>query len=344
MAEQVKGFFNSLLATAVWDGLKGLWGPAVLAAIFAVWQKLKQGSLDWFAIVGLFVLASILAFLNFRKKGSHPVQIAKIDSAGAKLKIHRAVYGAGPLAEIDIREKLQDSPRDAMVVIVDNTLVPRDPAWGVQKRLDVDYSYASDSVVHVSRMEARPGEIVRLVLPEDTEVHRLQIENQALRREIENLGPISTALQSMAKEDAEKLGERIRQCGQRLEFHFAPGSDPYVDVTTELWNGSVFDLVSFGEIRGHGTYAGRQLAVSPRIWAPVEPVLVCLKHGDTATLAVRQFLSIEVADTMVANFNCGVLVNFEAIAVPFKSVPKFGPPVHYTWWGPRFTMEQTTRV
>jgi|ERR1035438_1077073 hypothetical protein len=67
--EQVKGFFNNLLAGAVWDGVKLLWGPTVLAAIVGMWQKLKHGSLDWAAIDGMFVVATILAFLNFRRIG-----------------------------------------------------------------------------------------------------------------------------------------------------------------------------------------------------------------------------------------------------------------------------------
>jgi hypothetical protein len=72
MAEsQWKTFVNHLAAGAMWDGIKylasQLWGPLVLAGVVAVWQKAKHGSLDWFAIGGIFVIASILVFLSFRK-------------------------------------------------------------------------------------------------------------------------------------------------------------------------------------------------------------------------------------------------------------------------------------
>lgn len=38
--DQTKGFLNNIFASAVWDGLKQLWSPLVLAAIVAVWQKI----------------------------------------------------------------------------------------------------------------------------------------------------------------------------------------------------------------------------------------------------------------------------------------------------------------
>jgi hypothetical protein len=66
-SDQVKSFANNLAAGAVWDGIKQLWGPVVLAGIVAVWEKVKHGSLDWFAIGGMFLVASLLAFLSFSK-------------------------------------------------------------------------------------------------------------------------------------------------------------------------------------------------------------------------------------------------------------------------------------
>jgi LPXTG-motif cell wall-anchored protein len=93
VSEQVKGFFNNLLAGAVWDGIKQLWGPLVLAGIVAAWQKLKHGSLDWFAILGIFVVASILGFLNFRKRNKSGTSAVEVPPPEPKLRIHRAVYG-----------------------------------------------------------------------------------------------------------------------------------------------------------------------------------------------------------------------------------------------------------
>jgi hypothetical protein len=67
MDDQTKGFFNNILANATWDVVKVLWGPALLALAAAVWQKLKNGSLDWYAIGLLFVVALVIAWLNFRR-------------------------------------------------------------------------------------------------------------------------------------------------------------------------------------------------------------------------------------------------------------------------------------
>src|SRR5207248_3992762 len=41
--------------------------------------------------------------------------------------------------------------------------------------------------------------------------------------------PLASELKKIATEDAEKIKERIRQIGQRVEFHLSPGSDPYID-------------------------------------------------------------------------------------------------------------------
>jgi hypothetical protein len=93
-----------------------------------------------------------------------------------KLTIHRAVYGGGPLAEILVTDKLQNAVREALIVSVDSTLggLVDDPARNVQKCLEVEYSFGSDRKLVASRMEASPGEITRLVLPEDTEIKKLK--------------------------------------------------------------------------------------------------------------------------------------------------------------------------
>jgi hypothetical protein len=93
-----------------------------------------------------------------------------------KLIIHRAVYGTGPITDIDITESLRNAARDGLVIPVDNNLVPRDPAVGIRKRLVVDYSYGNGIVCSASRAESIQGDIVRLVLPEDSEIQRLSAE------------------------------------------------------------------------------------------------------------------------------------------------------------------------
>src|SRR5258708_2804141 len=148
------------------------------------------------------------------------------------------------------------------------------------------------------------------------------------------------ALKEIANTDAEKISERVQEIGQRIEFHFAPGSEPFIDVITDLWNGSVFGLVNFGEISGHVTYGARQLAADPRIIVSVEPVLLSLKHGGKVTLVVRQYLSAEIADRMEANRNRQIAIDFRNVAVPFRSTPLPGfSQQSFRWIGPRFGIE-----
>jgi hypothetical protein len=155
--------------------------------------------------------------------------------------------------------------------------------------------------------------------------------------------PEKTWGEIMAEEDAKKMGERVPQISQRKEFHFDPTSDPYIDIITELFNGSVFDLVTFGEIGGHVNYAGGELATAPRVLGQ-SPVMVRIKHGEAKTVTVRQSLSSTVADTMVANWNRGIAVNFESVSVSFTMFSPVGPSQTYRWWGPRFTLDEATRV
>ena len=97
-------------------------------------------------------------------------------SAPPKLTIHRAVYGGGPLAETLVTDQLQNAVREALIISVDSTLggLIDDPARNVQKHLEVEYSFGSNRKIHAYRMEASPGEITRLVLPEDTEIQKLR--------------------------------------------------------------------------------------------------------------------------------------------------------------------------
>jgi hypothetical protein len=158
--------------------------------------------------------------------------------------------------------------------------------------------------------------------------------------------PEKTWADAMVEDDAAKIQERIKTAKQRIQFHYSPGSDPYVEVITELWNGSVFELVSFGEISGHTKYAEKQLASEPRVIDSLEPIFLTMKHGEGVTLTVRQYVSTDVADTMVAYKDRPVAVDFQSVAVSFKVSPR-GPGLpnqQYKWWGPRFTMQDAERI
>jgi hypothetical protein len=153
---------------------------------------------------------------------------------------------------------------------------------------------------------------------------------------------------AMAEEDAAKIRERVIEAKQEKRFHYAPGSEPYIEIRTELWNGSVFELVSFGEISGHTKYAERELALEPRVVSRIEPILLTLTHAGKVTLTVRQYVSADVAETMWANKDRSVAVDFESVSVPFKILPPLGcsleQPERYRWWGPRFSMQDVERV
>jgi hypothetical protein len=102
-----------------------------------------------------------------------------------KLVIHRAVYGAGLETDTDITETLRNTVQDGLVIPVDNDLVPRDLAKGTRKRLEIQYSYGNGAVCYAYRLESTQGDIVRLVLPEDSEVVKLTSKVAHLSKELE---------------------------------------------------------------------------------------------------------------------------------------------------------------
>jgi hypothetical protein len=174
--------------TAFATGLYYLWDAAVkrlhsigltvlgtLACAYTVYRDSHPELPTVHLWVILLVLTWVLLGYGIYIGRFRPVSVTQKEAP--KLVIHRAVYGAGPLAELDITKRLSDSARDGLVIPVNNNfLVPTDPAPNIRKRLDVDYSFGSDTVFRVSRMEPPTGEIASLVLPEDTEIARLRKE------------------------------------------------------------------------------------------------------------------------------------------------------------------------
>lgn len=155
--------------------------------------------------------------------------------------------------------------------------------------------------------------------------------------------PLCDELKKLAKQDAEKLKERIHQSIRRIDFHLQSGTDPYLDIIAELWNGSIFDLINLNEVAGHATYAGEQLPAAPRIMMPTETLN--LKHGDKVTLVVRQYLSSDRANMMEVHRGRSVPVDFENVTVRFDSFSLHGiaRPL-FRWVGPKFAIEDTQRV
>ncbi len=158
--------------------------------------------------------------------------------------------------------------------------------------------------------------------------------------------PLASELKKIATEDAEKIKERIRQIGQRVEFHLSPGSDPYIDVVMDLLNTSVFHVVTYGEVHGQTMYAGKHLAAVPQIFDRLGPpgvTCVSMKHADSGELRIRQFLSAEVADAMWANRFRNVAVDMSLVGVTFK-VLLTDRLDKFTFYGPRITIDEATRV
>ena len=270
-----------------------------------------------------------------------------------KLIIHRAVYGAGPQAESLVTDKLQNMPRHALVIPVDNNLVPTDPAWGVRKQLDVEYSYGSDTVLRVSRLEPLAGEISRLVLPEDTEIPRLKDEIARLTQQVADQAalsqddPLCKELKAIAESDARKITERVRHNTKRIDFDYSLASDSHLDVIIELLNMSVFEITTSGRIDGHTRYGGQQLYGNPEAHNEPDlpgPTFVRMEHGEYGTIRIRQFLSPQVAEQMWINKGRGIAIDMSFVGVAFRTHLDGMPDRDFRIFGPRFTMDDVVRV
>jgi len=169
--EQVKGFANNFAASAFYDWCKNnLAGPAMTAAVVALWGKLKHGSLDWWAIGGMFLFSAILMLLGHRKnRRLEPLQESNLlpphpPIKPSRLKILSAYYGIDGGPDSDVADKYL-RPRmvgDALAGWVGADLFGAfDPAIGIYKRLKVRYSFEGREAV----IERRESEL--LVLPED---------------------------------------------------------------------------------------------------------------------------------------------------------------------------------
>ncbi len=173
-------WFGGLSCIFVWLGVKpqDLWG----------W-RVSLGAYHW----AWLALGMLLFAVGMASSGYHLYRSLQTNGSTTKLQteiqprlvIHRAIYGAGPKADIDITESLKNKARDGLVISVDNNLVPYDPAPGVRKRLVVEYSYGDGIVYCASRRESMQGDIVRLTLPEDSELHRLTDELKKKPEQIE---------------------------------------------------------------------------------------------------------------------------------------------------------------
>jgi hypothetical protein len=164
------------------------------------------------------------------------------------------------------------------------------------------------------------------------------------RHVVEN--PAAKALLEIAKEDAEKIRERVRPIQQHIEFYFQPGSDPHIDVVKELLNVSVWTVVTYGEIQGQTMYAGRQLAIAPQVFDKTGPpgvTCLTLKHADSGGLIIRQFVSMDMADRMWADRLRNIAVDMSLVGVKFKILLP-DTVRDFVFYGPRFTIDEARRL
>jgi hypothetical protein len=196
----------------------------------------------------------------------------------SKLVIHRAVYAAGLPTGVSVVDQLNNATRDGCAIVVDHNLgglLPNDPASGVAKRLELEYSYGSDTRFRVSRTERPAGEVMRLVLPEDTEVQRLTDEIARTKQETatqivqlnkqhefeesrsrqsrdDTLAELRAMKESMARPRIVPVRYGLQGSDNRAGLFVMNDGDPAYDIT-------IPDVIKFGSstLRFHTTTVAR---------------------------------------------------------------------------------------
>ncbi len=69
MREHTKGYIDSLLATATWETGKAILGGSLVTSLgVAIWEYLRHKSVDWWGILGLFLMTSALFWLARKRQ------------------------------------------------------------------------------------------------------------------------------------------------------------------------------------------------------------------------------------------------------------------------------------
>lgn len=129
----------------------------------------------WLVTSGLLFFA--VAWIG-DKLAKKETRIARSTVQTSVLTIHRATWGTGQGAQTDVTNNLQNLVSEGLSIDVyyENPALG-DPAPMKRKRLDVQYSYGNEiKNATISRWERGVGESSRLVLPEDSEIRRLENE------------------------------------------------------------------------------------------------------------------------------------------------------------------------
>src|SRR5207244_1349168 len=132
------------------------------------WREFHSASLMVGAVLWLVLVVATIVLIGFyiKEKIANRRLVGASNGNKAHLKIHSAFYGIGNAKDVDITNTLQNAPRNALWLWVDNGLIPNipDPAHNLPKRLKVEYSFGTDP----ARREVTRQEHAALVLPVDT--------------------------------------------------------------------------------------------------------------------------------------------------------------------------------
>ena len=281
------------------------------------------------SVVVFLIISLLLSAISIHGAWRKPRAAAEDDKKNSwPLNIKSAKYGVGGNRYKDVTALVRAPIKNNKLhlLVSNNTLLGgADPFYGEVKHLLVQYSLGNGPIVEVIRREQD-----YLELPEGNEPTQPQDD------------PLCKALKEIAEEDAQNTQERVRKIGQRVEFHFAPGLDPYIEIFIELLNASVFQVVTYGEVEGHTMYGGQQLPTKPQVFdstGPPGPTCLSLKHGESGTMRIKQFVSAGVAERMWNDRFRNIAVDMSLVRVAFKMLLA-DVPQKFTLPGPRITIDE----
>jgi hypothetical protein len=211
-----------------WLLLTAAFATASCVSLFVLLYIALRAYSAWMFILSLVgpVTLLVLIWIAF-------IKLSKVSPR--KLVIRRAVYGAGRQTDTDITASLQNAVQDGLVIPVDNNLVPRDLAIGSRKRLEVEYSYGNGTVCYVYRLESTKDDFVRLVLPEDSELIKMDAEIKRLKSEKQGSADRVFVFISVV---SLRVDEKTVARGKTLKIRYVVNSSE--NIPDDMWLGASF--------------------------------------------------------------------------------------------------------
>jgi hypothetical protein len=299
---------------------KQYWPTAIMVVLMLMigYSYYDRHANSVFGVVPVLILAGaiLLVLLLVLVRPSKSKELP-LGTPIPKLVIRRADYAVGLATEVSVKDQLQNLVREGIVITVDPTLgnlLPSDPASGICKHLYVDYSYGSDTVYHVARTERPAGEIMRLVLPEDTEVKRLTTECERLKQQHNLATTTSDKTQQENRELRNKLGQREERIEQILEVLKQAKLE-----TDEFYADVIFSCL---RDRFHSTGHFSAAALAQSLYLPEDTV----RRGLGLLKSKYQLVSQQLPDVDMWTFVAGLspLVpkyKISTVATPLATLP-----------------------